>query len=213
MGTSDELVQLVAAGAGTFAGAAVQEVRKLGVNNSHQHRRGKGVVNAKLTKDRVNKALSRHRRIQALAGARSFGTVFQTGILPEATFGVELSLMHPAQVRRLRVAAVRAHKLQTMGVPHHVSFLALPVERDPEWHINIRTLQGYAREVWNRERRPHLDHLTLHEIGLVFGMPAPPRFTSYAAAWKDAVACIHYALRRQELTWVHPTVWEHRGKS
>jgi hypothetical protein len=169
-------------------------------------------VKAKLTKDRVNKALSRHRRIQALAGARSQGTVFHTGILPEATFGVDLSLMHPAQVRRLRVAAVRAHKLEMMRVPYQVSLLALPVDRDPEWHINIRTLQGYTREVWNREHQHHLDHPTVRELGLVFGMPASPPYTSYATAWKDPVACLHYALRRLGLTWVHPTVWDHRGQ-
>jgi hypothetical protein len=209
LGTLDSLVQQAADSAGGCAGTSVTEVRKLGTNYSHQHRRTKPVVKAKLTKARVSKALCRHRRILALAGPRSHGNVFHAGILPEATFGVELTLMHPAQLRSLRIATIRAHKLMCMGVSHSAMMLALPVDRDPEWHINIRTLQGFAREVWNREHGPHPDHLTTKEIGLLFGLPAPPPFTSYAAAWKDPVAAIHYALRRLDLTWEHPTVWKH----
>jgi hypothetical protein len=209
LGTSDSLVHQAAVSAGEFAGTTVTEVRKLGTNYSHQHRRSKPVIKAKLTKARVSKALHRHRRILALAGPRSHGHVFHTGILPEATFGVELTLMHPAQLKSLRIATIRANKLMCMGVPHSAMMLALPIDRDPEWHVNIRTLQGFAREVWNREHGPQPDHLTTKEIGLLFGLPAPPPFTSYATAWKDPVAAIHYALRRLDLTWEHPTVWKH----
>jgi hypothetical protein len=130
----------------------------------------------------------------------------------EATFGAELTPMHPNQIRQLRIAAVKAHKLHMMGVSHQVSLLAMPVDRDPDWQISIRILQGFAREAWNREHHPHPDHLTLHEFGLLFGLPAPPAYSGYATAWKDPVANIHYTLRKLDLTWVHPTVWEFRGQ-
>jgi hypothetical protein len=211
LGTSAPLVQRVAASAGIYAGTAVTEVRKLGVNYSHQHRTRRPVVKAKLTKNRVAKALTRHRRIIALAGPRSSGNVFHTGILPEATFGAELTVMHPASRKALRSAAVKAHKAHIMGVPTAASLLLLPVDRDPEWQIDLRILQGFAREIWNMEHRPHPDHLTTKEVGQLFGLPAPPPFLNYASAWKDPVANLHFTLRRWGIKWVHPTVWEYKG--
>jgi hypothetical protein len=59
LGTSDSLVRKAADSAGGNAGTSVTEVRKLGTNYSHQHRRTKPAIKAKLTKDRVSKALSR----------------------------------------------------------------------------------------------------------------------------------------------------------
>jgi hypothetical protein len=211
LGTSKQLVERVAVAAGSYAGTSVTEVRKLGALYSHQHRRHKPVVKAKLTKNRVEKALARHHRIKALAGPRSFGTVFHTGILPEATFGAELTVMHPASRRALRNAAVKANKLHIMGVPAAVSLLALPVDRDPDWQLDIRVLQGFSREVWNIDHQPHPDQLTLREIGQLFGLPAPMPFTSYESAWKDPIANLHFTLRRMNIRWVHPTVWEYKG--
>jgi hypothetical protein len=149
LGTSGELVAAAHKSAGAFGGTAVTEVRKLGATYSHQHRRTdgkqKGVVNGKLTKARVAKALHRTRRVQALAGTKAFGTVFHTGMLQEATFGAAVCLMSPTSISGLRKAAVRAHGLQAIGVKHQALLLAMPADRDPQWHVDKMVLDTFAR--------------------------------------------------------------------
>jgi ribonuclease HI len=213
LGTSEELARAARNSAGDFGGTAVTEVRKLGATYSHQHRKTnhkkKGVVRGTLTKDRVARALHRTRRVQSLAGTRAFGTVYQTGMLPEATFGASVSLLPPHLITRLRTAAVKAHGLQTVGVHHKALLLAIPPERDPQWHVDKMVLETFAREVWNLERRPHIDHLTRKEIGSIFGLPAPPEYQCFETAWKDPIATLHYTLRRHQITWIRPTTWAH----
>jgi hypothetical protein len=217
LGTSAELVAAAHKMAGAFGGTQVAEVRKLGATYSHQHRKTqgkkpKGVVKGSLTKARVAKALHRTRRIKALAGTRTYGAVFHTGMLQEATFGASVSLMPPHLIAGLRTAAVRANGLQIAGVKTQVSLLAMPVERDPQWHVDKLVLETYAREIWNSDRKPQIDHLTKKEIGQIFGLPPPPDYKCFDTAWKDPIATLHYTLRRLGIVWSRPTVWTHEGQ-
>jgi hypothetical protein len=59
----------------------------------------------------------------------------------EATFGVELSLVNPADVASLRKAAERAHGVAIMGTSHKVSLLAMPLDRDPQWLVDCKFLK------------------------------------------------------------------------
>jgi hypothetical protein len=126
LGSTESVVRRGTLAMGALAGASGNEVRKLGATYSLQHRQGKGrrTVKARQTRDRIAKALARHRRIAGLAGPRTFGTVFQTGLLQEAAFGAELALMRPSDLDKLRVAAVKAHGMSSMGVSHRISLLA-----------------------------------------------------------------------------------------
>jgi hypothetical protein len=169
LGSGDTVVRQATKSMGVFAGSSGTEVRKLGATYSLQHRCGRRRIKAKQTRDRIAKALVRHRRIASLAGSRAYGTVFQTGLLQEAAFGTELALIAP-----LLVAAVKAHGMQSMGISHKVSLLAMPLERDPRWHINCRILSAFSREVWNLIHAPHLDHLTAREFAGFFSPPVPP---------------------------------------
>jgi hypothetical protein len=217
LGTSSELVAAAHKIAGVHGGTQVSEVRKLGATYSHQHRQthGKkctGVVKGGLTKARVAKALHRTRRIKALAGTRTFGAVFHTGMLQEATFGAAVSLLPPHLISRLRTAAVRANGLLIAGVNAQVSLLAMPVEKDPQWHVDKLVLETYAREIWNSDRKPQIDHLSRKEIGQLFGLPPPPEYKNFDTAWKDPMATLHYTLRRLGIVWSRPTVWTHEGQ-
>jgi hypothetical protein len=217
LGTSSDLVAAAHKKAGTFGGTQVAEVRKLGATYSHQHRKNtpkqpKGVVKGVLTKSRVAKALQRSRRVQALAGTRAYGAVFHTGMLQEATFGASVSLLPPHLIAKLRTAAVRANSMQIAGVKAQVSLLALPVDRDPQWHVDKLVLDTFAREIWNMDRKQQVDHLTRKEVGQLFGLPPPPPYKCYDTAWKDPVATLHYTLRRLNITWSRPTIWRHAGQ-
>jgi hypothetical protein len=48
-------------------------------------------------------------------------------------------------------------------------------------------------------------------VGLIFGLPSPPEYSTYSAAWKDPIATLHYTLRRLEIDWAKPTIWTHNG--
>jgi hypothetical protein len=154
LGSNDSLVKRAEASMALFAGQPVREVRKLGANYTLQHRKGKKPIRAKMVRDRVRRALRRHRRITALAGSRTFGTVFHTGVAQEASFGAELSLVSPVEVANLRKAAVRAHGVAIMGTSHKVSLLAIPLARDPQWMIDCHILGAYAREAYNMVVEP-----------------------------------------------------------
>jgi hypothetical protein len=194
----------------SFAGQPVREVRKLGANYTLQHRKGKKPLRARTVRDRVRRALRRHRRITALAGSRTFGTVFHTGVAQEALFGVELSLVNPVEVANLRKAVVRAHGVAIMGTSHKVSLLAIPLARDPQWMIVCRTLGAYAREAYNMVVEPHLDHLTTLEFARLFAQPNP-LLRPYRTAWKDPIAALHDALRRHNLEWHRVMIWKKGG--
>jgi hypothetical protein len=211
LGSNDEVVRLATKSMGALAGAHGVEVRKLGATYSLQHRSHRKKVKAKQTRDRIAKALARHRRIVALAGSRVHGTVFQTGVLQEAAFGAELALMAPRDLDKLRIAAVRAHGLQGMGISHKMSILGLPLDRDPRWHIDCRILSAFSREAWNLSQAPHLDHLTAREFAGLFSLPLPPVTTSYAQAWKDPISTLRATMDRMNIKWTKPMVWTYKG--
>jgi hypothetical protein len=210
LSSSDEALRLAVKAMGPHAGQHGLEVRKLGATFSLQHRSGRRRVKARQTRDRVAKALARHRRIAALAGKRRFGTVFQTGVLQEAAFGAELSLMAPGDLDKLRIAAVRANGLQCMGVSHRVSLLALPLDRDPRWNIDCRIIGAFSREAWNQIHAPHLDHLTPKEFAGLYSLPVQDD-VKYPEAWKDPVSTLRRTLKRLQITWKRPMVWEYKG--
>jgi hypothetical protein len=217
LGSSADIVAAAHKMAGAYGGNQAAEVRKLGATYSHQHRqtqgrRCRGVVKGSLTKARVAKALHRARRVKALAGSRAHGAVFHTGMLQEATFGASVSLMPHTLIGKLRSAAVRANGLHIAGVKTQVSLLAMPVDSDPQWHIDRLVLDTFAREIWNGDRKPQIDHLTKKEIGLLFGLEPPPEYKCFDTAWKDPIATLHYTLRRLGISWARPTIWTHHGQ-
>jgi hypothetical protein len=211
LGTNDHIVRQASSAMGSMAGSHGKEVRKLGATYSLQHRGRQKGIKAKQTRARIAKALARHWRIVRLAGTRAHGTVFQTGILQEAAFGSELALISPADLGKLRSAAVRAHGLQGMGISHKISLLAMPLERDPRWHIDCRILGAFSREAWNLLHSPHLDHLTAREFAGLFSLPLPPTTSSYAQAWKDPVSTLRATLTRMGIVWHRPMVWIYKG--
>jgi hypothetical protein len=211
LSSCERLLAAADKGLQSYSGSTGREVRKLGGCYSLQHRvQGRPPLKMKMARDRITRALRRHQRISALAGTRTFGTVFHTGVLQEAAFGTELCLVSPQQVARLRKAAVRAHGLQGVGIPHQVSLLAMPLDRDPRWHIDLRILSAFHREVWNLQHAPHEDHLSLFELARLFSLPEPPDLP-YRTAWKDPMAALHDALKRHGIQWKRVTIWEYRG--
>jgi hypothetical protein len=138
------------------------------------------------------------------------GTVCQTGMLQEAAFGSELSLMAPGDLNKLRVAAVRAHGLQSMGLSHRVWLLARPLDRGPRWNIDCRIIGAFSREAWNMVHAPHLDHLTPVEFAGLFSLPEQPT-VPYAAAWKDPVSTLRHTMAGMHLHWKRPMIWEYNG--
>jgi hypothetical protein len=194
LSSHDDLLRRAEKAMAAYSGAPVREVRKLGGSYSLQHRRSRP-INAKQTRDRVARALSRHRRVARLAGSRTFGTLFQTGMLQEAVFGCELSLVSDAEIARLRSAAERAHGLPTMCVPHGVMLLAMSLDRDPRWHIDARVICAFASEAWHLDYRPHLDHLSVFEFARLYSLPEPPE-RPFLTAWADPVAALHVSMKR-----------------
>ena len=168
LGSTQEIADRVAKAIGLEAGCTL--CRKLGADYSLERgptankvkgpkvrvsqagrkgRRGIGtkVKSCFLTREkRIKKAVNRASRLRFFTKAR--GKMFNMGVAPVALYGAEHQPWDEKQIQRLENVAVKAHRLNTVGVPTRMTKLLLPVESDMRFRIHFAAVERWSREVW-----------------------------------------------------------------